>query len=133
MCDVDYFKRYNDTYGHCIGDKCLQRIAKAISHAIKRPADLVARYGGEEFLVVLPSTNAEGAMKVAFSIRSEIRMLRIIHATSPVDRYITLSMGIASVVPTPDISSDSLLTLTDDSLYEAKLQGRNHIVVNHTV
>lgn len=128
FCDIDYFKRYNDTYGHQAGDECLKRIAQSISHAVKRPADLVARYGGEEFAVILPNTGAEGAMHVARDIQKEIRQLEIPHAQSSVSRYVTLSIGVFSVVPHAGHSPESLVRAADKALYQVKEQGRNAVI-----
>ncbi len=128
LCDVDFFKLYNDTYGHLAGDICLKQIAQAIIRAIKRPGDLVARYGGEEFVVILPNTGWSGAVKVARDIRQEIKNLCITHAHG-VHGYVTLSMGIASTVPTIEIAPDALLNRADQALYKSKVQGRDAIRV----
>lgn len=124
LCDVDYFKRYNDTYGHQAGDACLKQIAQAIDHASKRPADLVARYGGEEFAVILPNTDALGAAHVAELIQIEVRKLNLTHPQSEVSEYVTLSLGVSSQVPSQE-SPESLIASVDRLLYEAKAQGRN--------
>ena len=129
LCDVDYFKRYNDTYGHLAGDTCLQRVAGAISRGVKRPADLVARYGGEEFAVVLPNTNALGAVQVAELVRHELNQLMIPHAASAVSKYVSLSLGVSSTIPTQEFSLEQLIAAADKALYEAKEQGRNRVVV----
>lgn len=131
LCDVDFFKPYNDHYGHQAGDDCLKQIAQAIEQTIKRPSDLVARYGGEEFVVVLPNTNPEGAMHVALDIQARIVQLQISHACSPISDYITLSMGIAWSIPTPDITPQDLIAKADQALYEAKSQGRNTCCVSN--
>lgn len=132
MCDVDCFKLYNDTYGHQAGDACLQQVAQAISRIIKRPADLVARYGGEEFALILPSTNASGSFHVASAIHAEVQQLNILHTTSFVAKHITLSIGIASVVPRKDLSPATLIAIADQALYAAKAQGRNCIVAKNS-
>ena len=129
LCDVDYFKRYNDTYGHIAGDTCLQWVAGAISRGVKRPADLVARYGGEEFAVVLPNTNALGAVQVAELVRHELNQLMIPHAASAVSEYVSLSLGVSSTIPTQEFSLEQLIAAADKALYEAKEQGRNRVVV----
>ncbi|PSB56270.1 hypothetical protein C7B61_20690, partial [filamentous cyanobacterium CCP1] len=95
LCDIDYFKLYNDTYGHLAGDECLARVAQAIGRAIKRPADLAARYGGEEFAIILPNTNSIGAIQVAQEICQEVAQLKLAHAASQIQPWITLSLGIA--------------------------------------
>lgn len=129
MCDVDYFKRYNDTYGHPAGDVCLKQVAGAISRAIKRSADFAARYGGEEFAIVLPSTNALGAVCVAEAIQQEVQQLMIPHAASSVCEYVTLRMGVSSKIPSQNLSFEGLIAAADKALYQAKEQGRNRIVV----
>ena len=129
FCDVDHFKLYNDTYGHQAGDNCLQQVAQAISHQAKRPADLVARYGGEEFAVILPNTPSEGALAVAETIRQEIHSLKIAHAQSRVSEYVTLSLGVVSIVPTQGFSPEDLISNADKALYKAKEQGRDRIIL----
>jgi diguanylate cyclase (GGDEF)-like protein len=129
LCDVDYFKRYNDTYGHQAGDECLRQVAQAMSHCSKRPADLVARYGGEEFAVILPNTSAAGARCVAEEIQVKVKALKIIHAASQVNQYLTLSMGVACTIPSQDLSSAFLIAAADQALYEAKKQGRDRIIL----
>jgi diguanylate cyclase (GGDEF)-like protein/PAS domain S-box-containing protein len=129
LCDVDHFKLYNDTYGHQQGDRCLQKIAQAISQVIKRPADLVARYGGEEFVVVLPDTDLNGAKYLAQQIRLKVASLKIPHINSPVDLYATLSFGLACCIPNHhQTSCDTLISAADRGLYQAKELGRNRVV-----
>jgi len=128
ICDVDYFKRYNDTYGHQMGDECLQKIAQTLKRTLKRPADLVARYGGEEFVVVLPNTQASGAWIVAQEIQSNVRNLGIEHQASLVSPLITMSMGISSTIPTHSTSGEELFKVADQALYEAKKQGRDRMI-----
>ncbi|MCL1470148.1 diguanylate cyclase domain-containing protein [Argonema antarcticum] len=130
LCDIDYFKLYNDTYGHQAGDHCIQQVAKAISCAAQRPTDLVARYGGEEFAVILISTTAEGAVKVAEKIRAEVEALKIVHATSGVGEYVTLSLGVASTMPASTSSIAMLIALADEAMYQAKKRGRNQVTVH---
>lgn len=125
LCDVDYFKSYNDRYGHLEGDNCLKQVALAIARASRRPADLVARYGGEEFAVILPNTNVEGALQVAESIRKEVERLKIPHALSGASQYVSMSLGVHSIVPTADNSPQELIEIADRLLYAAKQQGRN--------
>ncbi|MCD6295007.1 MAG: diguanylate cyclase [Deltaproteobacteria bacterium] len=129
FCDIDYFKLYNDTYGHQAGDDCLRAVADTISVNCQRPGDFVARYGGEEFIVILPNTEAEGAVHLAEDIREEIERLKIPHMRSQVSRYITLSLGVSSVFPSADIIPESLVGVADKALYEAKNQGRNRTVL----
>lgn len=128
ICDVDYFKRYNDTYGHQMGDECLQKIAEAIKQALKRPADLVARYGGEEFVVLLPNTQASGAWIVAQEIQDHVRQLSLEHQASLVSPFITMSMGLSSTIPTHETSGEELFEIADQALYEAKKQGRDRMI-----
>lgn len=129
FCDLDYFKLYNDTYGHQAGDDCLRAVADTISANCQRPGDFVARYGGEEFIVILPNTEAEGAVHLAEDIRGEIERLKIPHMRSQVSRYITLSLGVSSVYPSAGIIPESLVGVADKALYEAKNQGRNRTVL----
>ncbi|QKD84576.1 diguanylate cyclase [Thermoleptolyngbya sichuanensis A183] len=125
LCDVDYFKQYNDTHGHLAGDECLMEIATAIGRALHRPADFVARYGGEEFAIVLPNTNRLGAVRVVQRIQKELRNLTSL-PPSPVTRTpSTLSFGIVSVIPSSLSSPLKLLDQSDRALYRAKAQGRN--------
>lgn len=126
--DIDYFKHYNDTYGHRAGDDCLQRVAEAMKKVVRRPADLVARYGGEEFAVILPNTHIQGAVHVAENIQEAIRSLQITHESSLINRFITLSMGISCQIPTLFYTPEVLVTAADKALYKAKRQGRNCIV-----
>ena len=126
--DIDHFKLYNDTYGHPAGDRCLRQIAQAISKVIKRPADLVARYGGEEFAVILPNTDARGAKYLAQQIRLQIEALKIPHINSSVDLYVTLSLGVASCIPSKNTEFYGLVAAADRGLYKAKELGRNQVV-----
>ena len=123
--DIDFFKPYNDTYGHQAGDECLRAVASAIQRTVKRSADLVARYGGEEFAIILPNTMAEGAIQVAEKIRAEVKALAIAHVNSPTSQQITVSLGIASVIPTPESSPATLIAAADTALYQAKAAGRD--------
>jgi len=129
MIDVDYFKPFNDTYGHQEGDKCLKRIAQAMAGPKRRADELVARYGGEEFSIILPSTSIAGARKVAERIRDAVDKLKIPHAARPDGlSHVTISIGVASTgIFTPE-NRVRLITSADASLYEAKRQGRNCIV-----
>lgn len=125
MVDIDYFKAYNDNYGHLKGDECLIKVAKKLSSSIKRPLDFVARYGGEEFVVVLPETHKEGAIIIAEKIREDIESLRIIHEHSDVSPYVTISLGIQTILPEPSYSAENLINCADKALYKAKSNGRN--------
>jgi diguanylate cyclase (GGDEF)-like protein len=128
LCDVDFFKLYNDCYGHQEGDRCLQLVASAINLVVRRPCDLAARYGGEEFVVILPETPMEGAMAVAQMIQSNVRALQIPHGRSDVSDYVTLSMGVSCLVPEDVMKPELLLILADEALYSAKAKGRNQII-----
>ena len=125
LADVDYFKQYNDKYGHQAGDRCLIAIAKTIQKSLRRPADLVCRYGGEELVIVLPNTNPDGAIKVAETIQEEIALLKIPHFRSKISDYVTISMGLASMIPIKGFSPSMLINVADKSLYQAKNNGRN--------
>jgi diguanylate cyclase (GGDEF)-like protein len=129
IMDVDYFKNYNDHYGHLAGDECLRQVAQGISKLLMRPQDLVARYGGEEFVVVLPHTPIEGAKKIAEGIISIIYNLNLAHVQSQVCDRITLSIGVACVVPNADLIWEVPISLADKALYQAKQEGRNRIVI----
>lgn len=129
ICDIDYFKRYNDSYGHQAGDECLKKVATVLKDVAKRPTDLSARYGGEEFVIILPNTNGEGATRVAQRIKSKIRGLKIEHARSDVDNQLTLSMGLATTIPNEKHSAESLIKKADKALYEAKKNGRNNYLL----
>lgn len=129
MFDVDHFKHFNDRYGHPAGDTCLVTVAQACQQIVNRPSDLVARYGGEEFAVILPNTDAAGALTIAEQIRTTIRDLNILNFetdTEPV--FITVSAGIACSVPTTQTSYQGLIDIADQALYRAKQQGRNQVV-----
>lgn len=130
LCDIDYFKRYNDRFGHQQGDRCLQQVARGIASVVNRPADLVARYGGEEFAVVLPNTNERGAMSVAENIRQQIENLQIPHPESSVSDRVTLSLGVACIIPHAKTDPQQLIQTSDDALYEAKQKGRNQAVIH---
>lgn len=125
LCDVDCFKLYNDTYGHQAGDLCLQQVVWALRQVVQRPADLVARYGGEEFAIILPNTELEGAKHVAVDVLKSVFDLQIPHLRSTVVPYVTVSLGICSIVPTLELSQESLLRMADKALYDAKAAGRN--------
>jgi len=127
MADIDYFKAYNDTYGHLNGDDCLKRIAQVLNNAIKRPADRVARYGGEEFSVVLPNTDAKGIAVVAERMRNNVESLKIGHPKSRVGKIVTISLGGATAIPANDSAPAQLISEADDALYLAKRDGRNRV------
>ncbi len=127
MLDIDHFKKYNDFYGHPVGDACLQQVACSLETTSTRASDLVARYGGEEFAVLLPGNGPAGALGVAEKIAAGVQALNIEHADSPVSTVVTMSIGIASVVPTSRGSAAQLIASADEYLYAAKQQGRDRI------
>lgn len=129
MCDVDFFKLYNDTYGHLKGDECLQAVAQAIKRRVNRVSDLTARYGGEEFAVILPHTEPENAFKVAENIRKEVESLKILHEVSPVSPYVTISLGIGSATPMQQMTIETLMKNADMALYDAKRRGSRNCSV----
>ena len=128
LCDVDYFKAYNDTYGHQAGDDCLYQVAQAIERAVKRPADIAFRYGGEEFAVILPYTEGQGAIRVAEEIHQQVRELQILHDASAIDRIISMSLGVSSIIPDTRTSPHTLIAAADSALYDAKSKGRNRVI-----
>ncbi len=130
LTDIDFFKLYNDNCGHQEGDKCLHAVAQAIHAAERRPADLAARYGGEEFVVVLPDTHSDGATHVAEMIKENVQSLRIPHAHSKAAPHVTISLGVATVVPNEHLLPEHLINAADQALYKAKEEGRNRIVFN---
>jgi diguanylate cyclase (GGDEF)-like protein len=127
FCDIDYFKRFNDTYGHQAGDDCLVRVAQAMEETLNRPADLVARYGGEEFIALLVDTDLEGARMLAERMRRRIEELRVEHRASSVCGYLTVSLGAATVVPDATLRPEDLVDLADRALYASKAAGRNRV------
>lgn len=133
MIDIDYFKRYNDHNGHQGGDDCLIRVAQVIAQVPQRPTDLVARYGGEEFAVILSNTDRDGALKIAEEIQLAIATLAIPHEKSEVSEHITLSIGIASMIPPLDQEADVLIRQADQALFAAKGEGRNRAIVAPTL
>lgn len=129
MIDVDHFKQYNDLHGHPEGDRCLQQVARAIESAARRPLDFVARYGGEEMVMVLPNTDAAGAVVVAEMARSTVEAMQIPHSTQP-QREVSVSVGVATRTFDNDVQSvQALMQRADEALYQAKAEGRNRVVV----
>jgi len=129
MFDVDWFKQYNDKFGHLEGDECLKRIARSAQEIFSRPADTVARFGGEEFIILLPETDSGGALKVAEKLRAEIEDLHLPNPDSSVGPFITVSLGVSTIVPVVNSSPDDFIKLADEALYRAKNAGRNRISV----
>ncbi|WP_448191957.1 diguanylate cyclase domain-containing protein [Azospirillum sp. sgz301742] len=125
MLDVDYFKAFNDRYGHQAGDDCLRAVSRVLTDHVQRPGDLVARFGGEEFVCLLPETDTEGAARVAERLRASLETEAIPHAASPVADHVTISLGFACVFPPADEPPDRVLEYADRALYAAKREGRN--------
>ena len=129
LFDIDYFKQYNDVYGHQAGDECLRAVAGNLARHARRPGDWVARFGGEEFAVVLSETDARGAVHLAEQMRAAIDALAIPHSGSAVGRTVSISAGVASMVPESATGEpDELVQWADAALYDAKRQGRNRVV-----
>jgi diguanylate cyclase (GGDEF)-like protein len=127
MMDIDFFKLYNDHYGHTAGDECLRMVAHAVADCLSRAGDFAARYGGEEFVALLPETGIEGAVKMAKAVHAAVNSLRIPHAKSLASGHVTLSLGAAAIVPSPEATPGALVNAADGMLYEAKRAGRNRM------
>ncbi len=132
LCDVDHFKTFNDTYGHLAGDECLRQIAQAIRSTLKRSPDLVGRYGGEEFILLLPYTDAAGAFEVATAVLGAIQGLKIKHEYASETGYVTVSLGVSTVIPDRAENPGNLIKVADTALYAAKAQGRNCVMLKTT-
>lgn len=129
MLDIDCFKLYNDNYGHLAGDQCLKKVAKAIQSAVNSPFELAARYGGEEFAIVLTGEDPEHVVRIADNARMAVADLKIPHSKSPVVPTVTVSIGAASIIPSPQTTTQELIEAADDALYYAKQHGRNRIQI----
>ena len=127
--DVDHFKPFNDSHGHVEGDRALSMVGRALKSVLRRPGDMAARYGGEEFVLLLPSTSLDGAREVALHVARSISALKIAHAASSVASHVTVSMGVASMVPRGDLRGPMLLARVDEAVYAAKHAGRNCIML----
>jgi diguanylate cyclase (GGDEF)-like protein len=125
LCDIDYFKLYNDTYGHPVGDYCLQQVALAIECVMESIPGLVARYGGEEFGIILPNIDPPQALRIAEKIAVNVKNLHVTHQESIVSKYVTISLGVHSLIPSSESSPELLIALADKGLYQAKAEGRN--------
>ena len=132
MCDIDFFKQYNDMYGHQAGDECLCRVARSIEQSVRRPGDRVTRFGGEEFTVVLPETESAGAAAMAEKVRAGIEALAVPHGGSEASKVVTIRAECAAMMPQASNRASDLVHWADAALYEAKRQGRNR-VVNYTL
>ena len=127
MVDIDYFKQYNDNYGHQMGDACLKQVAEQVSRSASRPGDLATRYGGEEFALILGETDSNGAKWVANHIRQHVADLKLEHPASP-SHFLSVSCGVSTVVPGDKLSLETLLKTADHALYMAKTQGRDQVM-----
>lgn len=131
MCDVDFFKLFNDTYGHQGGDDCLKSVAATLQETARRGGDCVARYGGEEFAVIMPATDEKSAVHVAENIRRAVEKMGIAHSKSSIASCVTLSLGVATVIPDDQGTPELLIKKADNALYLAKASGRNRVVVEN--
>ncbi|MCP4346458.1 MAG: PleD family two-component system response regulator [Desulfobacterales bacterium] len=129
MTDIDYFKNFNDSYGHAAGDECLRKVAGTLAKTVQRSPDFVARYGGEEFAAILPDTGINGAAGIAEKMRLNTESLQIPHEQNRASGYVTLSLGVAAVIPDENTSSAALVEAADRCLYEAKKNGRNQVKI----
>ena len=129
MLDIDFFKKYNDGYGHQGGDDCLKAVAKILDETVNRPSDFIARYGGEEFVVILPRTDAKGAAVLAEQLRAQVQAKHIAHAFSDVADHVSISLGVAAIQPDSLTTPENLITKADEALYKAKESGRNRFCV----
>ena len=125
MIDIDHFKTYNDHYGHQEGNECLKQGAAVLKTCINRDTDMLARYGGEEFGCILPVTDMEGAMSIAGLLRKSVEALAISHAKSDTADYVTISLGVASMVPMKDSPTQIIIKVADNALYAVKMSTRN--------
>lgn len=129
MLDIDFFKKYNDTYGHLQGDICLKEVATTLAKSVHCSSDVVARYGGEEFAIILPDINERDAYKIAEKIRRNIEQLQIAHRNSDISNFVTISIGVASLKPDLETEAEELINVADQMLYKAKASGRNRVEV----
>jgi two-component system, cell cycle response regulator len=127
MIDIDYFKNFNDTYGHQAGDKCLTEVATVLNKSLGRSGDLVARYGGEEFILALPGTDEKGAVAFAETLRARVEDLKIEHSDSAINKFVTISLGVFTCYPDPITTAEKIIEIADKALYKAKKQGRNQL------
>lgn len=130
MCDIDYFKLYNDNLGHPAGDQAIRQVAEALRQCAVRPGDLVARYGGEEFVVVLSDTDSAGAQAVAEQIRNAVKDARIAHGHGGAGPWLTISIGLGTAIPDNAADPSLLLAAADEALYQAKQSGRDRVVAS---
>lgn len=128
MIDIDNFKAFNDHYGHQVGDECIKHVAHSFSTSIKRKVDIIARYGGEEFICVLPNTTNSDAVVLAEALRNAVLDLRIPHDYSDANCYVTISLGVSTIIPQNDMRPQELIVDADRALYQAKREGRNRVI-----
>ncbi|MDQ0154780.1 diguanylate cyclase [Robertmurraya andreesenii] len=131
ICDIDHYKSYNDTFGHLAGDECLRTISKLLQSYNHDPLNLAARYGGEEFAIILLLRTEEEALVVAEEIRKGIEDLQIPHPASPTSSYVTVSLGVATIVPTESMVPNNIIQLADEAMYKSKQNGRNRVTAAH--
>lgn len=129
ILDIDYFKLFNDAYGHLKGDDCLKLVASTLQETLNRPGDFIARYGGEEFAVILPNTNDSGAFNIAEIMRASVEEMKIAHISSSISEYVTVSVGVATRCPEQKSSLEELILVADKALYCSKQEGRNRVSV----
>jgi len=129
MIDIDFFKAYNDFYGHLQGDECIKTVARVMKETISRTTDILARYGGEEFAVLLPDTNIDGAVHIGEQIIENLRKEALPHENSSVSGHVTLSVGVSSMSPEKNLTCSQLVDIADNALYKAKHEGRNRLCV----
>ena len=125
LVDIDFFKAYNDTYGHQSGDQCLKKVASVLNDTLHRPADFAARYGGEEFVIILPNTDLKGGEFIAEKLREGVEAMGIVHSSSQASDHVTISLGVATAVPSQGFLPSDLVSAADQVLYRAKQEGRN--------
>ncbi|MBU0728902.1 MAG: diguanylate cyclase [Proteobacteria bacterium] len=128
LLDIDFFKLYNDNYGHQKGDECLKQVAASLEKSITRETDMIARYGGEEFVAVLPETGEKGAWKIAETMRENIQNMKILHEKSKVNDFVSVSLGVCTTIPIQDSKPEALIEAADQALYAAKEEGRNRVI-----
>ena len=130
MIDTDFFKPFNDAYGHQRGDDCLTLVANTLRNGLNRPGDMVARYGGDEFMILIPGTDAAGAAEIAEAMRVRVEGMEITHTGSPDDKVVTISLGVVTSYPTRGFSTGELIAAADEALYQAKYEGRNRFIIS---
>jgi diguanylate cyclase (GGDEF)-like protein len=129
MIDTDFFKPFNDNYGHQRGDDCLILIANTLRNGLNRPGDMVARYGGDEFMLLIPETDAQGVAELAEALRARVEAMEILHEGSFADKVVTISLGVVTDYPTRGFSSSEIIAAADEALYQAKEEGRNQVAL----